>query len=144
MTCKTRHYFNVFLLLACSFVLASGCSKSSSRLGIEGEVTFDGAPLPDGKINFTPMPGTSSPTAGATITNGEFKVNSAKGVRPGQFRVEIKAIRLTGKRTKDDLSGEAIEQQAQYIPAKYNENSELIAEIKADENNRLKFALSGK
>ena len=144
MTCKTRYHFSAVLLLVCSAVLVSGCSKGSSRLGIEGEVTFDGAPLPDGKINFMPMPGTSSPTAGATITNGEFKVNSAKGVRPGQFRVEIKAVRPTGKKSKDDLSGEMVDQQAQYIPAKYNENSELVAEIKADENNRLKFALSGK
>ena len=144
MTCKTRHLFSVILLLARNSILASGCSKSSSRLGIEGEVTFDGAPLPSGKINFMPLPGTSSPTAGATITNGEFKVNSAKGVRPGPFRVEIKAVRPTGKKSTDDLTGETVDQQAQYIPAKYNENSELVAEIKANENNRLKFTLSGK
>lgn len=131
-------------LLLCGAVVFPGCSGDTSRLAVEGEVTFDGNPLPAGKISFTPMPGTSSPTAGATITDGSFKVAAAKGLRPGTFRVEIKALRPTGKTTRDDLSGQPIEQREQYIPARYNAESELAAEIKAGESTQLKFALSEK
>jgi hypothetical protein len=138
--------FNLFfgMLLLCGAVLVPGCSGDSSRLAVEGKVTIDGNPLPAGKISFTPMPGTPSPTGGATITNGTFKVLAAKGLRPGTFRVEIKALRPTGKTTRDDLSGGSVEQQEQYIPKRYNEKSELVAEIKAGESKQLEFALSGK
>jgi len=113
-------------------------------LAVEGNVTIDGVPLPEGKISFVPLPGTSSPTAGATIKDGAFKVLQAKGLRPGSFRVEVRAIRAAGKTVHDDLSGGVVEQMEQYIPKRYNESSELVADIKAGERNRLEFALSEK
>ncbi|MEX0642580.1 MAG: hypothetical protein WD468_07755 [Pirellulales bacterium] len=131
-------------LLLTSVALYSGCSPNSSRLGVEGNVTVDGNPLPLGKISFTPLPGTPSPTAGATITDGYFQVPADKGLRAGTFRVEIKAVRATGKQMRDDLSGEVIERREQYIPARYNENSELTAEIKAGDSEPLEFAISEK
>jgi hypothetical protein len=103
---------------------------------------MDGAPLPDGKISFMPLPGTASPTAGATIKDGSFTVPRDKGLRPGNFRVEIRAVRATGKSMRDDLSGGVTEQKEQYIPKRYNDDSELVAEIKAGERNRLKYALT--
>jgi hypothetical protein len=132
------------LVLACIAVALGGCGRQSNRLAIEGHVTFEGQPLPDGKISFTPQPGTSSPTAGATIREGAFAVPRDKGVRPGKFRVEIRAVRATGKTMRDDLSGEVIARKEPYIPKRYNEASELVAEIKPDDNNKLEFALTGK
>ena len=131
-------------ILVSAFACFSGCSRDDSRLAVEGEVTIDGKPLPDGKISFMPLPGTASPTAGATITNGKFTIARDKGVRPGAFRVEIKALRTTGKKARDDLSGESIDQKRQYIPDRYNENSGLTAEIKNGETNHLTFTLSEK
>src|SRR5262245_35026656 len=92
-------------MMICTIAAFLGCSEKSSRLAIEGTVTLDGVALPEGKINFFPMPGTSSPTAGSSIKDGAFAVPANKGVRPGRFRVEIRAIRTSGKKIKDDLSG---------------------------------------
>jgi hypothetical protein len=132
------------MLAVCGLVMVAGCGQESSRLSVEGHVTFNGAPLPEGKINFTPLPGTPSPTAGATIKDGEFNVPRNKGVRPGKFRVEIRAVRATGKTMRDDLSGETVERKEPYIPKRYNEASDLVAEINAEESNRLEFVLSEK
>jgi hypothetical protein len=107
-------------------------------------VAVDGAPLPEGTISFTPLPGTASPTAGAPIKDGEFSVPQDKGLRAGSFRVEIRAIRPTGKTKYDDVSGGVITLKEQYIAPRYNTNSELVAEIVAGEHNRLEFKLSEK
>lgn len=131
-------------MLVSAIACFSGCSPDDSRLAVEGEVTIDGRPLPDGKISFMPLPGTASPTAGGTITDGKFNISNDKGVRPGAFRVEIKALRATGKKTRDDLSGESIDQKRQYIPDRYNENSGLTVDIKDGEANHLTFTLTEK
>jgi hypothetical protein len=131
------------LLVIFALALVAGCSSGDpTRLAVEGQVTFEGQPLPSGKISFVPMPGTSSPTGGATITDGKFKIEQAKGLRAGSFRVEIRAVRSTNKTVRDDVSGGTIEQKESYIPKRYNENSELIAEIKPGEP--LSFALTAK
>jgi hypothetical protein len=129
------------LIAAWVVLIISGCGPKSTRLGVEGRVTFDGAPVPEGKISFIPLPGTSSPTAGATIKDGDFKVPRDKGVRPGKFRVEIRAIRDSGKTMRDDLSGETIAKKEAYIPKRYNDASELVAEIAPEGTNRLEYDL---
>jgi hypothetical protein len=131
-------------LIAAALLSITGCGRQTTRLAVEGTVTFDGAPIPDGKISFTPLPGTSSPTAGATIRDGEFQVPRDKGLRPGKFRVEIRAVRETGKTMRDDLSGETIAKKESYIPKRYNDASTLVAEIKSDEPSRLEFTLTQK
>jgi hypothetical protein len=130
--------------MLCATAALGGCGQESTRLAVEGQVTFNGAPLPDGKISFTPLAGTSSPTAGATIRDGNFAVPRDKGLRPGSFRVEIRAVRATGKTMRDDLSGDVIVTKESYIPKRYNDASELVAEIKAGEHNTLQFALTEK
>ena len=107
-------------------------------------LALEPSPLPTGKISFTPLAGTASPTAGATITDGKFTIESEKGLKAGKFRVEIKAMRASGKAVFDDLSGGKVEKQEQYIPARYNSNSELVAEVKEGESDGLQFALSAK
>jgi hypothetical protein len=130
------------LIAACVVPAVCGCGAKSTRLGVEGRVTFDGTPIPEGKISFIPLAGTSSPTAGATIRDGEFAVPREKGLRPGKFRVEIRAVRASGKTIRDDLSGEMIAKRESYIPKRFNDASDLVAEIKPDEPNRLEFALN--
>ncbi|WP_425395158.1 hypothetical protein [Aeoliella sp.] len=128
-------------VLLAAFV-ASGCGESDGRLAVEGTVTFDGQPLPEGKISFMPLPGTSSPTAGATISQGKFQVPPEKGLKPGEFEVSINAVRGSGKKVFDEDAGGMIELEEVYIPDHYNRKTELRAIIKQGEDNQLVYNLT--
>ena len=44
---------------------------------------------------------------------------------PGKFRVEITASRITDKKIRDRLTGNMVTLEEQYIPQKYNANTQL-------------------
>jgi len=121
----------------------SGCG-SSGRDGIAGTVTLDGKPLEKGYVTFRPQSGTASPSAGANVTDGRFSVAAEGGLLPGKFRVEITASRLTNKRAVDPFSGKMVTLEEQYIPAKYNSESKLEAEVRSSGPNRADFALTSR
>jgi hypothetical protein len=126
---------------AVSLMMLVGCSQASNRAGLGGMVTLDGEPLAEGIITFRPQPGSSGPTAGATISDGRFSVSNDKGVFAGTFRVEITANRKTGRKVKDPVLGMMIDERKQIIPACYNRQSELTAEVNREGPNQFKFVL---
>lgn len=130
------------LLISFSTLLA-GCSNER-RQGIEGTVTMDGQPLAEGSIKLIPHEGTPGPTAGAKIENGRFSIDTTKGTFAGSFRVEILASRPSGRTTVDPETGEQYAIREQYVPAQYNTESQLTAQIKDDQANRLEFNLASK
>jgi hypothetical protein len=119
----------------------SGCGFDAGRQGLQGTVTLDGKPLPQGTIRFIPTGGTGGPSAGGEVTDGEFEIESSKGVLPGSFRVEITASRKTGRKVRDRATGEMTEMFAQHLPPRYNVNSELTAEVKSGGSDPFEFAL---
>ena len=58
---------------------------------IEGAVTFDGCPCPDGTTSFIPQGAARGPTAGAVIEDGRFTINRDQRTFTGDFLVEIVA-----------------------------------------------------
>lgn len=109
---------------------------------IEGVVTLDGQPLPKGSIQFIPLPGTDGPTAGANIVDGKFVIQSSGGPFAGKFRVQITAAGLTGRKVLDPRSDQMVDEYSQILPARYNNQSELQADVKTGVPNRLEFALA--
>ena len=128
-----------FFAIAILAVL-SGCG-SSDRHTLKGTVTVNNQPLQQGSIRFIPLQGTDSPSAGSEIKSGEFSVAADKGPLCGSFRVEITASRKTGRKSRDRMSGEMTDIYSQFLPARYNSNSDLTAEVKAGEN-QYEFALN--
>ncbi|MEA1949915.1 MAG: hypothetical protein U9N87_00905, partial [Planctomycetota bacterium] len=88
-----------------------------------------------------PTAGTTGPSAGGEIINGEFAVQADKGVLPGSFRVEITASRKTGRKTRDRVSGELTDVFAQYLPPQYNSNSKLTYEVKGGGENSFRVCV---
>ena len=81
------------------------------------------------------------PSAGATIVDGNYQVLPGKGPFAGDFRVEIRAIRETSKKSRDPVTGEILEGGVeQFLPTKYNRDSELTAKISLDQK-QYDFAL---
>ena len=111
---------------------------------MQGTVTLDGEPLAEGSISFRPLRGTQSPTAGASIKNGSFNIDSKVGLIAGIFRVEIMASRKTGKKVPDQITGGMVDEYEQYVPALYNTESTLIEEVTNGGKNEFSFVLESK
>lgn len=107
------------------------------RASVQGIVTFDGAPLENGVLVLLPADGTKGPTAGSAVSKGAFSIAAASGPVVGRYRVEIKALRKTGRQVKAVIpvgGRKEKEESEQFIPAKYNTASELEVEIKPGRN----------
>ena len=127
-------------ITVCCVLLAVGCESSSDRAALEGIVTLDGEPLPDGQIVFLPQADATGPSAGSTIENGNYSVPADMGLFAGNFRVEITAERKTGRKIVGFL-GEEVDQVENYLPARYNDQSELVAQVEAGRKNTFDFEL---
>jgi len=134
------------LALVAMLSVMSGCD-GSNRVVVQGTVTVNGQPLEAGVISFVPVSGQGA-GAGTEIEHGAYGIR-AKGLLPGEYKVAINAFRGTGKKTWDGM-GEPnaptsqkhyVEEIEQYIPAQYNDATELKSTITAGKANNLKFDL---
>ncbi|QDU90806.1 hypothetical protein Pla175_42190 [Pirellulimonas nuda] len=111
----------------------------SGRASLRGEVTFNGDPLPSGAIVLRPLG--DGQTAGADIVDGRFSIGRVPGLAPGEYRVEIKAMRDTAQTFTDPESGVTEAEVEQYLPKRYNSRTELAIDIKEGEDNEHTFEL---
>jgi hypothetical protein len=130
--------------LGACLLIWTGCSRSADRQSLEGTVTLDGAPLANGSIVFLPQSGTKSPTAGGKIADGRFTIAPSGGAASGTFRVEITALRKTGKKAKDPMLGRTIDELVQCVPPCYNRDSQLTANVTEQRTNHFEFTLKSR
>jgi hypothetical protein len=78
---------SAIVALAAVTGLLSGCGASTAT--VSGEVTYDGKPVGDGYITFTPTDGKGK-DAGGPITGGRYKVT---GLPPGPKVVKVVAVK---------------------------------------------------
>lgn len=126
----------VFACLAIAAV-SSGCGGSNSNQGIAtGKVTIDGQPITRGSILFTPIDGAMGSVVGGPISNGCYELKGKAGPAVGWNRVEIHAMRKTGKMVQKPYSpqGVMVEDEEEAVPASYNTESTLKTEIKPGPN----------
>jgi hypothetical protein len=97
--------------------------------------------LEKGQITFVPQAGTAGPTAGAEIAAGKFAILASGGPFAGKFRVEITASRPGSQKVTDRFTGKLVDAYEQFIPKKYNTESQLDADVKAGITNRFEFVL---
>jgi hypothetical protein len=109
---------SVALLLAAPFF--SGCKSPTSV--IEGNVTYDGAPIHHGQITFSPVGGGQGRVCSAPIEAGKYRVEN---VPPGKKIVEIIGVKQVHfARTHDEMAkaaeaakhGAAIQETADEVP----------------------------
>ena len=124
--------FGSWAVFAC---LCLGCGGPDVAK-VAGTVTLDGTAVPEGEILFVPTdPGV--PPQQVMIVGGNFSGE----ITPGPKKVKITAWRDSGK--VDPVMGNAA--KVQYLPARYNDATELTADIKAGQKEPMPFELkSGK
>ncbi len=128
-------YFAPVVLLTLLCGLTVGCGGDGiPRASVHGTVTYEGEPVESGVIMF--IPDTVAPVA-LKITDGQYDsdsdVNDRRGAVIGHCSVQIFANRPTGKSYVDVMTGDKMEETKQFIPAKYNERTQLTADIESGE-----------
>lgn len=88
-------YGSGWLLLGIVSTIAVGCNsatQSATDYHVQGNVEFDGRPLPAGKIYFTPdsSQGNQGPQGAATIKEGKYDTRDSRfGIVGGPYLVRI-------------------------------------------------------
>jgi hypothetical protein len=117
--------FGVLLVCGCGGVEPAGNAVS-------GTVTFQGKPLDFGSIQFDPT-GDQGTMSGGDIEGGEYSVPAATGLKPGTYAVRISSVE-GGVSSSDVPPGEPPPPAKERIPAKFNAQTTLKADIKEGDN----------
>tara|TARA_R110002111_G_scaffold100976_6_gene156519 strand:+ start:79994 stop:80527 length:534 start_codon:yes stop_codon:yes gene_type:complete len=134
---STKHAFFSVTHSALLFMLSSftGCMGSGGEpipdlAEVTGIVTLDGSPLENAKIVFEPQQisekGRARASSASTAADGSYTLEynaDASGATPGKHTVVV--LKMSDDPAK---AGE------QLIPAKYNDKTELTADITTGEN----------
>jgi hypothetical protein len=126
-----------WIVLVFLFLPVVGCGGGKSDRGaISGTVRLDGKLLERGSILFTPIEGTRGAVAGGEILDGRYELPAMRGPAIGSNRVEIRAMRKTGKMAPKAFGrpGEVVPEQAEAIPPQFNSKSKLKAKVDAGDN----------
>ena len=117
-------------------VLLLGCHGSDDRrAAASGTVRIGGEPLVEGAISFFPIEGTSGPSAGGIIEQGEYSIPRSQGVAVGRNRVEIRGFRNTGRKVPDIWDpNRMLDERVHILDAEYNDRSTLVREVQPGAN----------
>lgn len=124
----------VVALCGIGLALAGGCNKSDMppRGAVHGLVTLDGKPVAGATVIFAPVAG-GRRAKGVTSDAGEYTLvylRDLQGAAVGKNKVQI-----TKQPTHDTRS--------ELIPAKYNQATELVRDVKSGDN-KFDFDLTSK
>lgn len=130
-----------FLMILVVFYCVGCGSTDYTFAPVTGRITLDGEPVPNARITFEPLAdeegGRPGPwSVAAADENGHFTMNTAggpAGAVVGSHRERI-STRVESEDGTSDLVPEA-------IPAKYNENSELMFEVEEGGDDKVHFDL---
>lgn len=129
------HHFRNLIIVAIAGI-ALGCTPTSpepTRIPVSGTVTLDGKPLAKGMIYFKTVAAGSIDSV--DVIDGKYAGQAEAGVR----RVEIIAYKPATGGTPG-MGGSEVN----YIPAKYNVDSKLTAEVTASGPNDFPFDITSK
>jgi hypothetical protein len=108
----------------------AGCG-GTGQAEVEGTVLHDGQPIPGGSIAF--LPADQGRAAGGTILDGRYHIPAKFGPAPGRYRVEIRWAKPTGRQYRSE-TGHTLDVTEEGLPQKYNDKSELTADLKSGKN----------
>ena len=127
----------VFLVPLSLLSLGCGSGAGPETIAVTGTVTYDGVPVADGDIIFRDATGQTR-SCGGRIIDGKYSFDAS----PGSKTVEITAMRdVPGKMDTQSNPGESVPLREMYIPAKYNTETTLTAEVN-DSGDPIDFPLA--
>jgi hypothetical protein len=117
-------------------VVAAGCGQGATS-SLTGTCSYGGAPIEEGQIRLFPIDGTPGHGAATRIEQGRYAFAPTAGLFAGEYLVAVSATRATGRMLAGEgLPGEPdmVPEILQYIPERYNQDSQLRITLKPGEN----------
>jgi hypothetical protein len=127
--------FCVFLVMVGSLGCADGRPR---RYGVSGQVHWQGKLLDQGAITFlgeNPALG----TGGAMIQDGQYRIPAEQGLLAGRYKVMITSGDAKNRVVDPDSPPGYLPVLKDRIQPKYNAQTVLTAEVKAEGNNAFNF-----
>lgn len=135
---------SMFVVITLGCLFYTGCGKGQTTA--TGSITFDGEPVQQGTIVFE-SPDGKTPTAGDQIESGRYTITGDTDMLVGPKVVRIQAYRETGRKIPAGSPappGTMVDEIAPFIPAIYNNQSQLTVELTVGVVNEFNFDLSSK
>lgn len=123
-------------LIAFLFLTASGCGGRDDLGNVSGKVTLDGQPIENAVLRFVPR-GEGSVAVGRTDADGEYYLMFSLEVKGASLGENV--VRISTHDIDVDENGNEVS-IPERIPAKYNDDSELVVTVEPG-NNRHDFEL---
>lgn len=129
----------VFFATSILSVILFGCSGADDgRRELSGTVEFKGKPLDQGTIQFHPEG--DGTFGGAPIENGKFSIDRKQGLKVGTYRVVISSG-MPGKAAAEAAPGESGPPAKERIPASWNVNSKQTVKVADSGPNVFEFKI---
>jgi len=110
-------------IVAAATVLS--CQPESPKRGrVHGTVTVDGVPLAKGQIRLFSLSAGGIGSDGE-IVDGQYEIPAGRGLTAGTYRVEIVAVKPTGRRVRDPDTNALVDEVVNVLPARYHSASVL-------------------
>jgi hypothetical protein len=127
-------------LAACCICLGGCRQEPTHQFPVSGTVRFQGQPLDQGRIQFDPASDDIGTFSGAKIQDGKYSIPAESGLAPGNYRIRISSAEPAAEKPLE-APGESGTPAKDRIPAKYNAETTLKAEVKRDVDNKIDFDL---
>jgi hypothetical protein len=113
--------------------LTLGCGGNGpARYEVSGQIAYDGQPVDNGDIIFSPVDRATGIAVGSPIIDGRYEIDASSGLIAGKYTVDITAQRPSGKKNAGEGTTPPTDLMEQYIPDIYNEATTLEVEITED------------
>jgi hypothetical protein len=130
----------VGILVPLICAVLSGCGGREDYREVTGSVTYKGERVTDGTIQFFSDEKQPAMLGGASIRDGEYRLPPEHGLKPGHYLVRISWREvLTDPNQKQPAMGGV--KSRERIPAKYNSETTLKVEVRAEGRPQFDFDL---
>ena len=126
----------VFAILAAMMTTGCGGSSALDTHLVTGNITFDGQPISEGRIQFRALQGDQRAFS-SDIKGGKYELQAFAG----KASVEVRASRPVPGKYDESNPGEKVPVGEMYIPSRYNTQTELTADVTPGRN-QIDFALT--
>jgi hypothetical protein len=120
----------------------TGCADGRAKhYAVSGVVKWQGKPLDHGAITFLaedPAIG----TGGAMIKDGQYDIPAKQGLLPGRYKVVITSVDSKNKVLDPDSPPGYLPVPKDRIQPKYNAQTTLMADVKAEGQNTFNFEVN--